>query len=70
MSPENSRIAIVAGGTGGHIYPGIALAQEILRRDKDAQVLFLGSDEGLEKELIPRAGFSLKTIKFFSSRLM
>ncbi|MBU0672872.1 MAG: undecaprenyldiphospho-muramoylpentapeptide beta-N-acetylglucosaminyltransferase [Candidatus Margulisbacteria bacterium] len=57
------RIAIAAGGTGGHIYPGIALAQAIKRRDPQATILFLGSDEGLEKELITREGYDLKLIK-------
>ena len=63
MSPENRRIALVAGGTGGHIYPGIALAQEIPAQDNKLPVPFIGSDEGLESELVPRAGFVLKTIR-------
>jgi UDP-N-acetylglucosamine--N-acetylmuramyl-(pentapeptide) pyrophosphoryl-undecaprenol N-acetylglucosamine transferase len=57
------KIAIVAGGTGGHIYPGIAVAQEIKRRDKDAAILFLGSEEGMEKDLVTREGFALCFIK-------
>ena len=57
------KIAIVSGGTGGHIYPGIAIAEEIRRRDSRAEILFLGSEEGLEKDLIPRAKFNLKLIK-------
>ncbi|MEE8638033.1 MAG: undecaprenyldiphospho-muramoylpentapeptide beta-N-acetylglucosaminyltransferase [Candidatus Margulisiibacteriota bacterium] len=57
------KIAIVSGGTGGHIYPGMALAQEIKRRDPSASILFLGSEEGLEMELIPRQEYPIKLIK-------
>lgn len=54
---------IVAGGTGGHIYPGIAIAEEIKSRDPGAEIIFLGSEEGLEKDLVPRAGFGIRLIK-------
>src|SRR3989338_2850593 len=54
---------IVSGGTGGHIYPGIALAQEIRRKDPSAEILFVGSEEGLEKDLIGREGYPVKLIK-------
>ncbi|MFC1637591.1 undecaprenyldiphospho-muramoylpentapeptide beta-N-acetylglucosaminyltransferase [Candidatus Margulisiibacteriota bacterium] len=57
------RIAIVSGGTGGHIYPGIAVAQAIKQRDAGAELLFIGSQEGLEKELIAREGYGVKLIK-------
>jgi len=57
------KVAIVSGGTGGHIYPGIAIAQEIKRRDPGASILFLGSDEGLEKYLIPREEYTIKLIR-------
>lgn len=57
------KIAIVSGGTGGHIYPGIAIAQEIKRRDPGASILFIGSEEGLENELIPREEYPIKLIK-------
>jgi UDP-N-acetylglucosamine--N-acetylmuramyl-(pentapeptide) pyrophosphoryl-undecaprenol N-acetylglucosamine transferase len=56
------RIAIAAGGTGGHIYPGIAVAQEIKSKDPAAVILFIGGREGLEKDLVPRAGFKIKLI--------
>jgi UDP-N-acetylglucosamine--N-acetylmuramyl-(pentapeptide) pyrophosphoryl-undecaprenol N-acetylglucosamine transferase len=56
------KIAIAAGGTGGHIYPGIAVAQEIQSKDRGIAVLFIGSREGLEKDLVPRAGFKIKLI--------
>ena len=57
------KIAIVAGGTGGHIYPGIAIAQEIKRRNREAKILFLGSKEGMENDLVSREGFLIQFIK-------
>lgn len=56
------RVLIAAGGTGGHIYPGIAVASEILRRDADSEVLFVGTARGLEKKLVPDSGFQLALI--------
>lgn len=56
------RVLIAAGGTGGHIYPGIAVAQEIMRRDSDAMVRFIGTARGLETKLVPQAGFELSLI--------
>jgi UDP-N-acetylglucosamine--N-acetylmuramyl-(pentapeptide) pyrophosphoryl-undecaprenol N-acetylglucosamine transferase len=56
------RVLIAAGGTGGHIYPGIAVAQEIMRRDSTAKVLFVGTARGLETRLVPQAGFELSLI--------
>lgn len=53
---------IAAGGTGGHIYPGIAVAKEILRRDPESQVKFVGTARGLENKLVPQAGFELSII--------
>src|SRR5690348_15592890 len=56
------RVLIAAGGTGGHIYPGIAVAQEIRRRDPNSQVRFVGTARGLETRLVPQAGFELSLI--------
>jgi len=56
------RVLIAAGGTGGHIYPGIAVAKEILRRDQESQVRFVGTARGLENKLVPQAGFELSII--------
>jgi UDP-N-acetylglucosamine--N-acetylmuramyl-(pentapeptide) pyrophosphoryl-undecaprenol N-acetylglucosamine transferase len=56
------RVLIAAGGTGGHIYPGIAVAQEIRRRDADTTVRFVGTRRGLESRLVPQAGFELSLI--------
>ena len=54
---------IAAGGTGGHIYPGIAVAQEIVRRDANSKVHFVGTAKGLETRLVPQAGFELSLIE-------
>lgn len=56
------RVLIAAGGTGGHIYPGIAVAQEIMRRDSGSMVRFVGTARGLETRLVPQAGFELSLI--------
>ena len=56
------KVLIAAGGTGGHIYPGIAVAQEIMRRDSESEVRFVGTSRGLETRLVPQAGFELSLI--------
>jgi UDP-N-acetylglucosamine--N-acetylmuramyl-(pentapeptide) pyrophosphoryl-undecaprenol N-acetylglucosamine transferase len=56
------RVMIAAGGTGGHIYPGIAVAKEILRREPDSAIRFVGTARGLENKLVPQAGFELSLI--------
>ena len=56
------RVLIAAGGTGGHIYPGIAVAKEILRREPQSEVRFVGTARGLENKLVPQAGFGLSLI--------
>lgn len=54
---------ITGGGTGGHIYPALAIANEIKSQEKDADILYIGTEEGLEAELVPKAGFKFKTIR-------
>src|SRR6476661_3116350 len=53
------RVIIAAGGTGGHIYPGIAVAREIMRRNASSEVLFVGTTRGLETRIVPENGFQL-----------
>jgi UDP-N-acetylglucosamine--N-acetylmuramyl-(pentapeptide) pyrophosphoryl-undecaprenol N-acetylglucosamine transferase len=55
-------IIIAGGGTGGHLFPGVAIAEEFLRRDGSHQILFVGTDRGLEKKILGNLGFSLRTI--------
>ena len=57
------RVLIAAGGTGGHIYPGIAVAKEIMRRDPRSVVRFVGTARGLENRVVPNAGFELSLIE-------
>ncbi|HVF55821.1 MAG TPA: undecaprenyldiphospho-muramoylpentapeptide beta-N-acetylglucosaminyltransferase [Pyrinomonadaceae bacterium] len=57
------RVLIAAGGTGGHIYPGIAVAKELMRRDASSEVRFVGTARGLETRLVPQAGFELSLIE-------
>lgn len=56
------KVLIAAGGTGGHIYPGIAVAKELLRRDGSSEVLFVGTSRGLETKIVPDNGFQLALI--------
>jgi UDP-N-acetylglucosamine--N-acetylmuramyl-(pentapeptide) pyrophosphoryl-undecaprenol N-acetylglucosamine transferase len=58
-----TRVLIAAGGTGGHIYPGIAVAREAMRRDAQSVVRFVGTERGLENRLVPGAGFDLSLIE-------
>lgn len=56
-------VMIAAGGTGGHIYPGLAIAKEFLHRDPKTRVVFAGTSRGLEEQLVPAAGFELETLR-------
>jgi UDP-N-acetylglucosamine--N-acetylmuramyl-(pentapeptide) pyrophosphoryl-undecaprenol N-acetylglucosamine transferase len=60
-------IVIAGGGTGGHVYPGVAIAEEVLRRNPDARVLFIGTARGLEGRILETVGYPLATIS--ASRL-
>lgn len=55
-------ILIAAGGTGGHLFPGIAVADELVRRDPATRVVFAGTRRGLETRLVPRAGYALELL--------
>lgn len=56
------KILFAAGGTGGHINPALAVAQEIRSRFPDAEILFVGTKDKMEATLVPKAGFDFKTI--------
>ncbi len=60
--PAAWRLVIAAGGTGGHIYPGIAVARRFLVRYPDTEVLFVGHAGGLEERLLPQEGFRCMTV--------
>jgi UDP-N-acetylglucosamine--N-acetylmuramyl-(pentapeptide) pyrophosphoryl-undecaprenol N-acetylglucosamine transferase len=55
-------ILIAAGGTGGHLFPGIAVADALVRRDPATRVVFAGTPRGLESRLVPRAGYDLELL--------
>jgi UDP-N-acetylglucosamine--N-acetylmuramyl-(pentapeptide) pyrophosphoryl-undecaprenol N-acetylglucosamine transferase len=57
------RVLIAGGGTGGHLYPGVAVAREIQRRRPDATVTFAGTARGIESRVIPREGFQLDVLR-------
>jgi UDP-N-acetylglucosamine--N-acetylmuramyl-(pentapeptide) pyrophosphoryl-undecaprenol N-acetylglucosamine transferase len=57
------RVVIAGGGTGGHLYPGIAVARELLARQPDAQISFAGTAKGIEARVVPREGFALDLIR-------
>ena len=57
------RVLFAAGGTGGHIYPAIAVAKELTARRADSAVRFVGTARGLETRLVPQAGFELSLIE-------
>ncbi len=56
-------VILAGGGTGGHIYPGIAIAQEFRRRAPETRVVFVGTARGLETRIVPREGFELELIE-------
>jgi UDP-N-acetylglucosamine--N-acetylmuramyl-(pentapeptide) pyrophosphoryl-undecaprenol N-acetylglucosamine transferase len=55
-------ILIAAGGTGGHLFPGIAVADELKARDAQTRVVFVGTPRGLESRLVPQAGYDLELL--------
>ena len=56
-------VVIAGGGTGGHLYPGIAVARELVRRVPSATVTFAGTTRGLESRVVPAAGFALDLVR-------
>jgi UDP-N-acetylglucosamine--N-acetylmuramyl-(pentapeptide) pyrophosphoryl-undecaprenol N-acetylglucosamine transferase len=56
------KVIIAGGGTGGHLFPGIAVAREIQRRYPDSEVLFVGAQQGIEARIVPQQGFPLKVL--------
>lgn len=59
------RVIIAAAGTAGHINPGLAIANKIKEKEKDSKIMFVGTTRGLENDLVPRAGYELKTIEAY-----
>jgi UDP-N-acetylglucosamine--N-acetylmuramyl-(pentapeptide) pyrophosphoryl-undecaprenol N-acetylglucosamine transferase len=63
MARSVLRIVIAGGGTGGHLYPGIAVARELLARQAEAVVTFVGTAQGIEARVVPKEGFALDLIR-------
>jgi UDP-N-acetylglucosamine--N-acetylmuramyl-(pentapeptide) pyrophosphoryl-undecaprenol N-acetylglucosamine transferase len=62
-TPDPVSVVIAGGGTGGHLYPGVAVARELLARRPDAQISFAGTARGIEARVVPREGFALDLIR-------
>jgi UDP-N-acetylglucosamine--N-acetylmuramyl-(pentapeptide) pyrophosphoryl-undecaprenol N-acetylglucosamine transferase len=56
------RVIVAGGGTGGHLFPGVAVAEEVKARDPQAEVLFVGTARGIEARLCPKLGWPLELI--------
>ena len=63
VSVEPVRLLVAAGGTGGHVYPGIAIAEEWMRQHPDSSVTFVGTARGIESKAVPAAGFDFRAIE-------
>lgn len=56
------KVLLSGGGTGGHVYPAIAIANKIKKEHPDAEILFVGTSNGIESEIVPNNGYEIKTI--------
>lgn len=56
------RVIFAGGGTGGHLFPGLAVAREFQRRDEGVDILFVGTAQGIEFRVLPKEGFKLETL--------
>ena len=56
------RVIVTGGGTGGHIYPALAIADKIKEMDPESQILYVGNEEGIEKEIVPGTGYDFKMV--------
>lgn len=59
------KVIIAAAGTAGHINPGLSIANKIKENNKDVEIIFIGTNRGLENDLVPRSGYELKTIEAY-----
>ena len=59
------RVIVSAAGTGGHINPAISIANKIKEKQPDSEIIFIGTNRGLENDLVPRAGYKLKRIEAY-----
>jgi UDP-N-acetylglucosamine--N-acetylmuramyl-(pentapeptide) pyrophosphoryl-undecaprenol N-acetylglucosamine transferase len=57
------RVFIAGGGTGGHLFPGLAIADEFRRRNEKTEVIFIGTEYGIEARVIPREGYPIRYLR-------
>ena len=57
------RCVIAGGGTGGHLFPGMAIAEAFVEREKGNEVLFIGTERGIEARVLAGGKFPLRTIQ-------
>ena len=57
------RVIIAGGGTGGHLFPGLAIAEEFKRRNEMTEVIFVGTEHGIEARVIPKEGYPIKFLR-------
>ncbi|HUK64509.1 MAG TPA: glycosyltransferase, partial [Dongiaceae bacterium] len=64
------KVLIAGGGTGGHVFPGIAVAEELARSRPETEVVFIGGRHGLEAQAVPESGFRIRfvAVRGFSRR--
>lgn len=63
LKGDNMKVVISGGGTGGHIYPAVAIIEELKKRDSNIDILYIGSKNSMESELIPSLGINYKSIE-------
>ncbi len=56
------RVIVTGGGSGGHIYPAIAIADKIKEKEPQSEILYIGNDIGLEKDIVPATGYAMKLV--------
>ena len=66
METKLKRVIFTCGGTAGHVNPAIALAQLMHEKDPETEFLFVGAERGLEKDLVPQAGYAFRTVHISS----
>ena len=57
------RVIMSGGGTGGHIYPAVAIADKIKSEEPDSEILFIGTEKGMENDIVPKYGYEIRNIK-------
>src|SRR5256714_13720755 len=60
---DTVKLLIAGGGTGGHVFPALAIAREWMSRGKEREVVLVGTQRGIEMKLVPQAGLPLETLR-------